>query len=91
MLDTFWLALETQHQALTSARSVYEALAITHCPGSVYGSLWAGDYDDFADALLDAGWRIDWHEPYWFTATDRQGDQLEYIEGDIRALVEAVA
>ena len=45
---------------------------------------WPGDYDDFSGALMLAGYRIDWIEPYYFTARHPKNDgALQYIEGDL--------
>lgn len=45
---------------------------------------WPGDYDDLSCALLDAGWRVTWYEPYWFAMQSKNdGSWAEYIEGDI--------
>lgn len=79
MLATYKQSLEN----LTTVTTVNQLLTYTSCPNSTTGYFWGGDYDDFSWALIDAGWHIDWREPYFFLATDRQGSQITYIEGDI--------
>lgn len=61
--------------------AIKEAYAV---PGSCTGYFFGGDYDDFADALLGAGWSVTWSDegPFCFQAT-KGGDLLTYIEGDI--------
>ncbi|MEJ4093744.1 hypothetical protein [Corynebacterium accolens] len=45
---------------------------------------WPGDYDDFSDALMLAGYKISWIEPCHFEAHHRHGHGgLKYIEGDL--------
>lgn len=45
---------------------------------------WPGDYDDFSDALMSAGYKINWIEPYYFEAHHRhEHGGLKYIEGDL--------
>lgn len=45
---------------------------------------WPGDYDDFSGALMLAGYKIDWIEPYYFTARHpKDVGTLQYIEGDL--------
>lgn len=73
-----------QEKELTTAHTVEDVKTITNCPGSLTGFFWPGDYDDFADALMVAGWQIDFREGYWFTATPVDGlGAVEYIEGDV--------
>lgn len=76
--------LTQQEQELTTARTVEQVKTITSCPGSLTGFFWSGNYDDFADALMVAGWQLDFREDFWFTAVPADGlGAIEYIEGNI--------
>lgn len=76
--------LTRQEQALTTAYTVEQVKTITNCPGSLTGFFWPGNYDDFADSLMVAGWQLDFREDFWFTAAPADGQgAIEYIEGDI--------
>lgn len=82
----FWEVIDAtlvQLRAATSADAVLEL-----CPQipdvSCGDGFWEGGYDEFADALIDAGWRFTWSKaPYHFVMRAPDGSQIYYIEGDL--------
>lgn len=77
-----WPTTDTYAPADEKALIDYLARSTPHDLAA--NKFWPGDYDDLSCALLDAGWRVVWHSPYWFAAQlPTGGTWAEYIEGDI--------
>lgn len=87
-MKTAYSFTEAKKQELATAITIEDVLTITQSMGSITGHFWAGDYDEFAEALYCAGWDITYREPFWFVATPPFEDEaIEYIEGDVYRLV----
>lgn len=86
--DAFWANIARQHEALRSARTVDEVLAI--CPRIPGTSAGDGFFEGGGGALsmwwalFDAGWRNAYSSvrSYWVMRAPN-GDLLTYIEGDL--------
>lgn len=91
MADPFWTHVDSYLDLVAGVDTVGELIDITR-------DHFAADWDEASDGdafypgsggrdlveRLEATWLIHYIEaPYWWVATDRNGDKLTYIEGDI--------
>jgi hypothetical protein len=84
---SFWEAIDAQLEALKSAKTADEVLAILpHSPEASGQGFFAGGGGDYtpADSLYQAGWSTIWYEaPYYYALQAPDGSAITYVEGDI--------
>ena len=93
MLSTIWAAIAAQLDLIRTKRptTVAEVGRILGSDpqlaagGTIAFFAGSGGDDQLVDALMDAGWNIDWIDgDYHYTATHpATGQMLNYVEGDI--------
>jgi hypothetical protein len=86
MSDDFWKTIGEQLDALTTAGTVGEVLAILPAQDNGADGFFEGGGGDgrVDEALRTAGWRtVVWRASYYWVMESLDGELLTYVEGDV--------